>query len=77
MATNNDFSRSSFLREQYQQDMELITDALQDESRDEQEDRLSLVSRSWSLVRACFHSQLEVHESSDAATYAPVVVAHL
>ena len=77
MATNNDFSRSSFLREQYQQDMDLISVALQDESPDEQEDRLSLVSRSWSLVRACFHSQLDMGESSESVAYASVAVARL
>ncbi len=77
MATNHDFSRSSFLQEQYQQDMDLITTALQDESPDEQEDRLSLVSRSWSLTSACFHSQLETNESSESFAYASVAVAHL
>jgi len=77
MAKNHDFSRSSFLQEQYQQDMDLISTALQDESPDEQEDRLSLVSRSWSLTRACFHSQLETNEPSEAFAYASVAVAHL
>lgn len=77
MATNYDFSRSSLLREQYQQDMDLITVALQDESPDEQEDRLSLVSRSWSLTSACFHAQLEMNESSETFAYATVAIAHL
>lgn len=77
MAANHDFSRSSFLREQYQQDMDLITVALQDESVDEQEDRLSLVARSWSLTSACFHAQLEASESSEAFTHTPVAVAYL
>ena len=72
MATNYDFSRSSLLSEQYQRDMELIALALQEESQDEREDRLGLVSRSWSLTSACFHAQLE---SSDTPTYASVAFA--
>jgi hypothetical protein len=34
MATNNDFGRSSFLMEQYQREMDVISAALQDESQD-------------------------------------------
>ena len=44
MATNCDFSRSSLLSEQYQREMELIAVALQEESQDEREERLSLVA---------------------------------
>lgn len=62
MATNCDFNRSSLLSEQYQRDMELIAVALQEESQDEREERLSLVARSWSLTTACFHAQLETGE---------------
>jgi len=62
MATNNDYSRSSFLMEQYQHEMEVITAALQDESQDEREERLSLVESSWSLSCACFQGELEVTE---------------
>jgi hypothetical protein len=72
MATNYDFSRSSLLSEQYQRDMELIAVALQEESQDEREERLSLVARSWSLTSTCFHSQLEPEETS---VYAPVALA--
>jgi len=72
MATNCDFSRSSLLREQYQREMELIAIALQEESQDEREERLSLVAQSWSLTTACFHSQLE---TSDVPSYSPVVYA--
>ncbi len=71
MATNCDFSRSSLLSEQYQREMELIAVALQEESQDEREDRLSLVARSWALTTACFQSQLE---TSDAPAYAPVAL---
>ncbi|GAC1354746.1 MAG: hypothetical protein NVS4B11_32030 [Ktedonobacteraceae bacterium] len=73
MATNYDFSRSSLLSEQYQRDMELITGALQEESQDEREDRLGLVSRSWSLTSTCFHTQLE---ASDTYAYASIAFAH-
>ncbi|GHO44198.1 hypothetical protein [Ktedonospora formicarum] len=73
MATNYDFSRSSFLMEQYQKEMELIALALQEESQDEREERLGLVTRSWSLTTACFQSQLETSEST---VYAPAVLAH-
>ena len=62
MATNNDYSRSSFLMEQYQREMEVITAALQDEGQDEREERLSLVEISWSLSCACFQGELEVTE---------------
>ena len=72
MATNCDFSRSSLLTEQYQREMELIAVALQEESQDEREERLSLVERSWSLTCACFHEQLE---SSDAPILASVSAA--
>jgi hypothetical protein len=69
MATNCDFSRSSLLNEQYQRDMDLIAVALQEESQDEREERLSLVAQAWSLTTACFHAQLE---TSEVPTYAPV-----
>ena len=71
MATNYDFSRSSLLIEQYQREMEIIASALQEESLDEQEERLSFVERAWSLTCACFQGQ---RESSDAPVYAPVAV---
>jgi hypothetical protein len=73
MATNRDFSRSSLLREQYQRDMELIAIALQEESQDERNERLSLVAQSWALTSACFRSQLE---TSDVPSYSPVVLVH-
>lgn len=69
MVTNCDFGRSSLLMEQYQREMEIIAVALQEESQDEREERLSLVSRSWSLTSACFRSQ---HESSEVSLYASV-----
>ncbi len=69
--TNYDFSRSSLLKEQYQRDMELITVALEEESQDEREERLSLVARSWSLTSVCFHAQLE---NSDLPVHAPVAL---
>ena len=72
MATNCDFGRSSLLMEQYQREMEIIAVALQEESQDEREERLSLVSRSWSLTSACFHTQLE---TSEAPSYASAVFA--
>jgi len=62
MATNNDFGRSSFLMEQYQREMDVISAALQEESQDEREERLSLVESSWSLSCACFQGELEVTE---------------
>jgi hypothetical protein len=72
MVTNCDFSRSSLLSEQYQRDMELIALALQEESQDEREERLSLVAQSWSLTTTCFHTQLE---TSEVSSYAPVAYA--
>lgn len=71
MATNYDFSRSSLLLEQYQREMEIIASALQEESQDEREERLSLVERAWSLTCACFQAQ---RESADAPVFAPVAV---
>ncbi len=71
MTTNSDFGRSSLLIEQYQREMDVIAAALQEESQDEREERLSLVSRSWSLTSACFHAQLEV--GSEASVYASSV----
>ncbi|GCE10887.1 hypothetical protein [Tengunoibacter tsumagoiensis] len=62
MATNCDFSRSSLLNEHYQREMELIAVALQEESQDEREERLSLVAQAWSLTTACFQSQVETSE---------------
>ncbi len=70
MATNCDFGRSSFLNEQYQQEMELIAAALQEESQDERGERLSLVAHSWALTTACFHSQLD---TSDVPSHTPVL----
>ena len=70
MATNCDFSRSSLLSEQYQRDMELIAVALQEESQDEREERLSLVESSWSLSCACFQGQLEAAEISVSVSVA-------
>ncbi len=67
MATNCDFSRSTLLNEQYQHEMDLIAVALQEESEDERQDRLSLVECSWSLTSACFQTQLE---TSDTLVYA-------
>lgn len=63
MATNYDFSRSSLLNEQYQREMDIIAVALQEESQDEREDRLSLVECSRSLTSACFQTQMEYNES--------------
>lgn len=71
MSMNCDFSRSSLLIEQYQHEMELIASALQDESQDEREERLGLVTRSRSLTCLCFHSQLE---SSETAVYTAVAL---
>ena len=62
MATNNDFGRSSFLMEQYQREMDVISAALEEESQDEREERLSLVESSWSLSCACFQGEFEVTE---------------
>jgi hypothetical protein len=61
MATN--YSRSSLLNEQYQREMDLIAVALQEESQDEREERVSLVAHAWSLTTACFQSQVEAAES--------------
>jgi hypothetical protein len=72
MATNCDFTRSSLLAEQYQRDMEPIAVALQEESQEEREERLSLVERSWSLTCTCFHAQLE---TSDPLVYTTVAYA--
>ena len=62
MATNNDYSRSSFLMDQYQHEMDVISAALQEESQDEREERLSLVECSWSMSCACFQGELELTE---------------
>jgi hypothetical protein len=62
MTTNFDFSRSSLLVEQYQREMDIIDAALQDESQDEHEERLSLVACSWSLSCVCFRGQIEAIE---------------
>lgn len=69
MTTNYDLSRSSLLIEQYQREMELIAAALQEESQEEVEERLSLVERAWSLTCTCFQVQ---HESNDVPVYASV-----
>jgi hypothetical protein len=75
MATNSDFGRSSLLIEQYQREMDVIAAALQEESQDEREERIGLVTRSWSLTSACFHAQLEA--GSEASVYASsVAFAH-
>jgi hypothetical protein len=73
MATNYDLSRSSLLGEQYQREMDTIAAALQDESQDEVEERLSFVERTWSLTCACLHSQGQL-ESSEAPAFASVAV---
>lgn len=70
MTANFDFSRSSLLVEQYQREMEIIDAALQDESQDEHEERLGLVSCSWSLTCACFH-----HEPVNVEEPVPASVA--
>ena len=74
MTTNWDFGRSSLLIEQYQHEMDIIAVALQEESQDEREERLSLVSRSWPLTCACFHAQLKPAEVSVYAS--SVAFAH-
>ncbi len=66
MTTNYDFGRSSIIAEQYQREMDPITAALQEESQEERDERLSLVEHSWSLSCTCFHAQLE---SSDEPIY--------
>ncbi|WP_052887443.1 hypothetical protein [Thermogemmatispora carboxidivorans] len=73
MATNCDFKRSSLLAEQYQQEMELISQALLEESEEEREERLSLVERSWPLTSACFYAQ---RESGDTSSRTSAVSAH-
>lgn len=70
MVTNYDFGRSSLLAEQYQHEMESIVAALQEESQEERDERLSLVEHSWSLSCTCFHAQLE---SSDQPIYTSLV----
>jgi hypothetical protein len=70
MTTNWDFGRSSLLLEQYQREMDIIAVALQEESQDEREERLSLVARAWPLTSACFHAQLE---PAEVPVYAPSV----
>lgn len=72
MAANYDFSRSSLLNEQYQREMDTIAVALQEESQDEREDRLSLVECSRSLTSACFQAQMEY---SETPVYAAAVFA--
>lgn len=62
MTTNFDFGRSSLLAEQYQREMEPIVAALQEESQEERDERLSLVEHSWSLSCSCFHVLLEPSE---------------
>jgi len=75
MATNSGFGRSSLLIEQYQREMDVIAAALQEESQDEREERIGLVSRSWSLTSACFHAQLEA--GNEASVYSSsVAFAH-
>ena len=66
MTTNYDFGRSSIIAEQYQREMDPITAALQEESQEERDERLSLVEHSWFLSCSCFHAQLE---SSDEPIY--------
>jgi hypothetical protein len=73
MVTNYDFGRSSLLAEQYQHEMESIVAALQEESQEERDERLSLVEHSWSLSCTCFHAQLE---SSDQPIYTSLVYVH-
>jgi hypothetical protein len=52
--------------------MELIAAALQEESQDEREERLSLVARAWSLTTNCFRSQLD---TSDVPVFSSVAYA--
>jgi hypothetical protein len=70
MITNSDFGRSSLLAEQYQREMEPIAAALQEESQEELDERLSLVEHSWSLSCSCFQAQLE---TSDQPIYTSLV----
>ena len=74
MTTNYDFGRSSLLAEQYQRDMEPITAALQEESQEERDERLSMVEHSWFLSCSCFHAQLE---SSDQPIYTSTALVSL
>ena len=62
MTANCDFGRSTLLVEQYHREMEPIAAALQEESQEEHDERLSLVEQSWSLTCTCFHAQLESSE---------------
>ena len=62
MTTNCDFGRSTLLAEQYHREMEPIAAALQDESQEERDERLSLVEQTWSLTCSCFHAQIESSE---------------
>jgi len=73
MTTNCDFGRATLLAEQYHREMESIAAALQEESQEERDDRLSLVEHSWSLTCSCFHAQLE---SSDQPIYTSLVYVH-
>jgi hypothetical protein len=73
MATNCDFGRLSLLSEQYQREMELIAQALQEESQDEREDRLALVARSWALTTTCFQTQ---NDTGDVVVQKPVALVH-
>ena len=73
MTTNYDFGRSTLLAEQYQHEMESIAAALQEESQEERDERLSLVEHSWFLTCSCFHAQLE---SSDQPIYTSLVYVH-
>ncbi|HXZ05518.1 MAG TPA: hypothetical protein VEH81_11830 [Ktedonobacteraceae bacterium] len=73
MTTNFDFGRSTLLAEQYHHEMEPIAAALQEESQEERDERLSLVEHSWSLTCSCFHAQLE---SSDQPIYTTLVYVH-
>ena len=73
MTTNYDFGRSSLLAELYQREMEPIAAALQEESLEERDERLSLVEHSWSLSCTCFHTQLE---SSEQLIYTTLVSVH-
>jgi hypothetical protein len=72
MTTNYDVSRSSLLAEQYQREMESIVAALQEESQEERDERLSLVEHSWSLSCSCFHSQLEPSDQPIFTSLVPV-----
>ena len=73
MTTNCDFGRSTLLAEQYHREMEFIAAALQEESQEERDERLSLVEHSWSLTCSCFHALLE---SSDQPIYTSLAYVH-